>query len=39
LILIGAGDRDRTGMDFHPRDFKSLFSHFHGSSPKIIDSP
>jgi hypothetical protein len=26
LIYIGAGDRDRTGMDFHPRDFKSLAS-------------
>ena len=25
-LLLGAGDRDRTGTDFTPRDFKSLVS-------------
>ena len=26
FVLLGAGDRDRTGMALRPRDFKSLAS-------------
>ena len=36
-VFFGAGDRDRTGTDFTPRDFKSLVSAYSTTPAKDMN--
>ena len=38
ILLFGAADRDRTGTDFTPRDFKSLVSACSTTAAWVTDS-